>query len=1037
MMGVATLGCWAEVTENWDSGSGTLTITYHNGDDFNAVNNSLGSHSGQVKKLVLVGDFTNDQFSQIGDNIGNAAHSSDGIILDLTDCTSLFCKVAVQNNDWIRSSYEYYYTDAMASQNVTKTTKFVEEDGTIYEGTHETEEVDGVTKYYYTAAFEGDEKYNGTYETEEVDGETVYYYEEWLIDGSVPAINTNEYNWLNQVKNGETPSSAVNGAWVDDNTYTFNEYWSGGPLHTITKTRHNIELRKVYLTEKEVWYYEQNGNTIYVDESEVTLTDPDDENCTTGTIQVHASASEFKLGNFKSKLAGIYFPNTENFTAIPVELCNNLTNLKEVKFGDYTEIIGNLAFKGCNKLNNVTFPQTVKVIGLDAFHGCQSFTVVDLRIRDLVKVDAAAFNMDDVAKNKLSTVYLPLPEADGKNNTLKFFANQVFASSHIKKLDFGYFYGIDHFAYDGEAHFGETVPSGISNTNRTFTWLVDLEEIILPPNLRHVGDECFFNCYALEEAIFTGEAVYDDDCNLTNPLTIGEKAFKIDVAEGSSYSNLKSVTFSDNVTTIGEQAFMDAQLTEVVFPASIEEIGKQAFACSDPGTIQKVVFEEIDHEKYGECNHAATVIKTEAFNHQTVITDVYINTVTDITCNNWAFDHNVTFSQGNPERAGATLHFPEGHEAHYVNLDHPLTNEIASNPGDFQKWLTEHYANAQDHDSGYGWYEFVNSGSTKIDPDDPEPSYDPDELPLLLRTYSDPQYARIVPDGLRAYIVNNVEKKTNGTYELTLKRLLVIPAQTGVILFGQPNSKNVEGRYVVSMTATTFKEGHGQPLRRDYWDMLSANDQSFKNYLMPIIENAEIRTVEEGGNQTFKTTNLLTVYPYEPYKSKNVEWRNFALNRMSETENLHKKFEFDASLENYAGFFRIKPGTYKSGYAYLHLSADEFDAAEGAECIVKVDGDYYKEYNTSGIFYDPRETHGWWKAPNTWDNMISGWGTRNEKFNTPGAIQFLGEIEDTDGIVKLVIPENKMGEVFSISGMKVTNPSKGIYIQNGKKVIIK
>jgi hypothetical protein len=30
-----------------------------------------------------------------------------------------------------------------------------------------------------------------------------------------------------------------------------------------------------------------------------------------------------------------------------------------------------------------------------------------------------------------------------------------------------------------------------------------------------------------------------------------------------------------------------------------------------------------------------------------------------------------------------------------------------------------------------------------------------------------------------------------------------------------------------------------------------------------------------------------------------------------------------------------------------------------------------------------------------------------------------------------------MGEVFSISGMKVTNPSKGIYIQNGKKVIIK
>ncbi len=791
---------------------------------------------------------------------------------------------------------------------------------------------------------------------------------------------------------------------------------------------------------KTIWGYYNNQNSfVEVPTSSVTV---NPNNPDQGTAMVQPSGTPFSLSgndfsNNADKLKGIAFPNHENFTAIPDDLCGNNDKLagvlENVNFGDYMEWIGKNAFKGCKKLNNVTFPQTVKVIGLDAFYECQKFTVVDLRIRDLVKIDAAAFNMVDVDKNNLNKVYLP----EGENHTLKFFANQVFASSHITELNFGNFYGIDHFAYDGEEYFGETVPAGISNTSRTFTWLVDLKKITLPPNLRHVGDECFFNCYALEEAIFTGEAVYDDDCNLTNPLTIGEKAFKIDAQNGSSYSNLKSVTFSNNVTTIGEQAFMDAQLTEVVFPASIEEIGKQAFACVDPGTITKVVFEEIDHEKYGDCNHAATVIKTEAFNHQCVVTDVYINTVTDITCENWAFDMNVTFSQGQVDKKGATLHFPEGHEAHYTNLDHGLTNEIASNPGEFQKWLTEHFQNAQNHPSGYGWYEFVNSGSTKIDPDDPEPSYDPDELPLLLRTYSDPQYARIVPDGLRAYIVNNVEKKTNGTYELTLKRLLVIPAQTGVILFGQPNSKNVDGRYIVSMTATSFKTGQGQPLRRDYWDILSTTDQSFKNYLMPIIENAEIRTVEEGGNQTFKTTNLLTVYPYEPYKSKNVEWRNFALNRMSETENLHKKFDFNASLENYAGFFRIKPGTYKEGYAYLHLSADEFDAAEGAECIVKMDGDYYKEYNTSGTFYDPRNTHGWWKEPNTWDNMISGWGTRDEKFNTPGAIQFLGEIEDTDGIVKLVIPENKMGEVFSISGMKVTNPSKGIYIQNGKKVIIK
>lgn len=784
-------------------------------------------------------------------------------------------------------------------------------------------------------------------------------------------------------------------------------------------------------------YLDENGKEL---PSNATVTD-NGNNTYSYSYTYTPDTTPFNLDKFMEKINGLSFPNNSTFTAIPAGICEGFTALENVTFGDELEWVGNKAFKGCNKLNNVTFPQTVKVIGLDAFHGCQKFTVVDLRIRDLVKVDAAAFNMDNVKNNSLNTVYLPLREADGKNNTLKFFANQVFASSHITELDFGYFYGIDHFAYDGEAHFGETVPDGISNTNRTFTWLVDLKKITLPPNLRHVGDECFFNCYALEEAIFTGEAVYDDDCNLTNPLTIGEKAFKIDPVNGSLYSNLKSVTFSNNVTKIGEQAFMDAQLTEVVLPASIEEVGKQAFACSDPGTIQKVVFEEIDKTKYPDCNHAATVVKTEAFNHQTVLTDVYVNTTTDIMCENWAFDHNITFSQGNPDRKGATLHFPEGHERHYTNLDHYLTNEIAGDPGLFQKWLTEHYQNAQNHESGYGWYEFVNTGATSTDPKDPDPTYeteDPDELPLILRTYSDADYAHIVPDGLRAYIVNKVEKKGTN-YELTLKRLLVIPAQTGVILFGQPNSKTADGKYVVSMSTTAFAPGQGQPLRRDYWDMLSENDQDeFKNYLMPIIEKASIRTVEEGGNQTFKTTNLLTVYPYEPYKSSPVKWRNFGLSRMSETTNLHKKFEFDAAVENYAGFFRILPGTYTEGYAYLHLSASEFDAAQGAECIVKEDPDYYKEYKSSGDLYDPRGgVHGWWDNPNTWNNMADGWGTRADKFNTPGAISYLGELEDTDGIVKLVVPENKVDDIFSLSGMKVTNPTKGIYIQNGKKVIIK
>ena len=789
-------------------------------------------------------------------------------------------------------------------------------------------------------------------------------------------------------------------------------------------------------------YYDQNGQplvkkSIYVDEndkelpSDATVTDNGNNNYSYSYTYTPPT-DKFILDKVKGKINGLAFPNNANFTAIPEKICIDMDALENVTFGDNLVWVGNSAFKNCSKLNNVTFPQTVKVIGLDAFCGCQKFTVVDLRIRDLVKVDAAAFNMVDVAKNDLKTVYLPLPGEDGKNTTLKFFANQVFASSHITELDFSYFYGIDHFAYDGEEHFGETVPSGISDTNRTFTWLVDLKKITLPPNLRHVGKECFYCCFALEEVVFKGEAVYEN-CELTNPLTIGDMAFKT-VKDGEKWSKLTSVTFSNNVTVIGVQAFMDAPLTEVTIPASIVEIKTQAFATKDPGTIKTITFEEIDKTKYPSCNHAATTIAKEAFNHQTVLTDVYVNCDINIDCAKWAFDHNVTFSQGNVAIKGATLHFPKGREAHYTNLEHVLTNEIAENPKDFQAWLVEHLAVANN-----GWQEFVNAGPSSIDPQNPDPTY---EGGLVLRTFSDPQYARIVPAGLRAYIVNKVTgPNANGFYELTLKRLQVIPAETGVILFGQPNSKDAAGNAIISMTPVNF---NGEPLRRDYWDI---NGEENKNYLMPIIKKAHIRTSNATVEKDFTTVSS---YEYEGAKT-NVTFRNFALNRFDQTTNLIKKFENDFNIDNdnYAGFFRILPGTYSEGLAFLHLTATEYTQATGGEIIVNVDQKYNEEYDKDGNLYDPNGTddegkpypnpRGWWTGVYKWDNRTLGWGTRGEKFNVSGANQFLGELEDADGIVKLVVPATNTneGDIYNLQGVKVTNPTKGVYVRNGKKFVIK
>lgn len=820
-----------------------------------------------------------------------------------------------------------------------------------------------------------------------------------------------------------------------------------------------------YYAGKKYTYVNNEGGTVEVSQYDPQLTDNGD-----GTYSYTYTVTDAPFGllgdtfkNRAGKLNGIAFPNNANFTAISNGLCNELIGLQNVVFPDNLVWIGNNAFNSCTGLNNVAFPQTLRVIGVDAFYKCTNFTEVDLRIRDLVKVDAAAFNMENdydgelseetTMLNKLATVYLP--EED--NETLIFFANQVFSSSLITELDFTHCLGIKHFAYDGEEYFGETVPGNVSNTTRTFTWHRFLTKVTLPPNLLHVGDECFYKCTSLNELYFIGQADYNKaTCPTTNvlknALTIGDNA---------CYTlPLTTLELSNNVTVIGERAFAKTALSEVRIPASVELIKTKAFEdCIDAQgnmTLKTIVFEEIDAD-CAPCQHAQTLITTEAFLENTAISDVYVNTVVDINCENHAFPFEVTFAQGDAGAAStgqaATLHFPAGHEAHYVNLSHGLDNETASDPGKFQKWLVDHLNAAQDQSTGYGWYEFINTGSRSIDPENPDPEYVPDpenpeELPLILRTFSDPNYARIVPDGMRAYIVNSVQKdETNNNFVLTLQRLSVIPKETGVVLFGQPNSTAEDGNYILTMSVVQFEEGNGQPLRRDYWDLLTPQDVKFKNYLMPIIGTAHWRTpavkgVYDEAKDVFEETNLLTVNPYEPYtKGATVEWRNFALNRMSETEHLKldEDFEFNESLDNFAGFFRILPGTYNSGYAYLHLSVDEYDDPAGAECVVTEDPDYFKEYNTSGNPYDPREKPGfnWWTGTNTWNNMFEGWGTRKPKFNKPHAVQYLGELDDTDGMVKLVIPENKMGEVFSISGMKVTNPSKGIYIQDGKKIIVK
>lgn len=1105
LLGVA-LCSWGQ--DNPSLSGTTLTVTLGESESFSTFWNNLDknpSWKGTVKELVLTGKgFTNADFGGSGNvkDLANLCCGDNGTLyLNMEGCTEVVSKVKYTGEgpkDYTSKHFEYDYS-------VQKTVSVSQQE-------------------VYLTTWEGN-------------------------DYIVP--NHAQWNWTDNY----------------DGTYSWNGYIDGAGQHDYT-------VRK-----ETAWGYYDNGTFVPLPKGTQV-----DETNNTASISKDLPAFSFGVngGDLKDYLKGITFPNSPNFTAISNNLCSqaNCPNLEDIVISfaspktNYIEWIGYMAFAGNanenaslrSKLNNVTFPSSLKVIGTDAFFACTKFTVVDLDLPNLVRVDAAAFNMKDTEWNKLETVYLPGNKTNVNNTSLRFFANQVFSSSHITTLDFSRCLGITNFAYDGMDSMGEDdyTPSGEQafGGSATFTWYASLQTLTLPPNLVYVpGDKTGGNsenasfvakCSSLKTVIFKGSADYDENCvqKNNNKLIIEQTAF-------ANCASLESVKLSNNVTEIRQHAFEKTGIKEIRIPASVEKVELYAFNLCD--NLTTVIFEDLDPNckckdedgsvVAGTPKTPATHIEGDpyggnggtsssgAFYTCQNIQDVYVNnTHQELQCDNYAFNYGITWGHADVQAKFATLHFPKQFAENYANLSHPLTDDIAADPGKFHSWLHTHIHKAVDP-NGNGWHEFVNAGPYTGNIDDPDNVCQE----IILRTFSDYSYSYIVPDGLRAYVVKEID--ANATIPtVTLQRIFVIPARTGVILYGHPNGKNTKGEPVLSLTPVEFAEegetlddgsiakyNHGKALCRANWN--DPSNAHAKNYLEPtstptaadveVINNriarlqkqlqnttdeAEIQLItkkiqhanadktetlslmdqhkddwKNGGMYVKPFNNQTDVWNVVDTKTTNpVTFRNFGMGRYSKTEeSTFRKVPLGANDTDYEAFFRLVPGWFANGKAYLRLKAnnDEYDLATGAEIIVKKDEGqgvavpYYYEYdknssegatinyrdndhlgnvaNNPKHWWDNREQYGftWEVVDLTGDKhdgrILKNWGERPANFqNKPNFIPtYLGELgEDADGIVKLAIPSeyfNVDNDYYTLQGVKVTNPTKGVYIRNGKKVIIK
>lgn len=502
----------------------------------------------------------------------------------------------------------------------------------------------------------------------------------------------------------------------------------------------------------------------------------------------------------------------------------------------------------------------------------------------------------------------------------------------------------------------------------------------------------------------------------------------------SNFENVKVMKSENwppagNITVIPEMAFKHCGLDTLYVPGYIERIKANAVSEDDGArSLKSIIFEEYDPEGDGTSN-VNMLIETQAFQQTKGLTDVYIDNTGTVSANNNAFPHWSTYGHADPNRELATLHFPTSVAEKYYNKNHVLTPDTAANNKKFQEWLVNHYSKAGQ--AANGFYEFVSNGTT-----DTEGAEWGDQF---LRTYSHPTLDQIVPNGVKAYIVNALSyDNTNKTVTMKLKKVNVIPHGTGVILFGGTNSKDKNGKKILSMQVVKYE---GEAFDRSSGD--------FKNYL-----TATANT--EG--------KAISVEPYGKDQHGYIH-RDFVFGKFSNTDSGKKYKKEHGNYGNGAGrasgdwygFFRVKAGVMPNtmpGKAYLMLSETEYPYPDGGEIIIDVTdqtnssntAEYYRtEYvdqNLGSMSEELMKSKGyWWIDENTQILWQNNWGTRLLASGFTMA-KYTGELEDEDwmislGLSNVEVKENKGGDIYNLQGMKVAQPTKGIYIQNGKKYIVK
>lgn len=283
-------------------------------------------------------------------------------------------------------------------------------------------------------------------------------------------------------------------------------------------------------------------------------------------------------------LSSVVFSNSMTF--INQGSFENCSNLTSVNIPNSVDSIGGEAFRGCSSLTSVTIPKSVMSIGTHAFYKCTSLKKVIIEdLKSWCNIDfpqGQYCNPLDYAEylyigdNLVTDLVIPDDISVIKQYTFyncKGIKSITFPNK-LSIIEKSAFYGCNNMI---SVKFGSSI---IRIDDRAFNDC-SINKVVIS-DLANWCKSTFFDTPMNSSNIH----LYLNEDEITN-LIIPESSDSVSKRAFSQCSNIKSVTFHNQIKSIGSEAFYGCTgIQSIYLPNSVNRIGSYAFGeCSNLKSI--------------------------------------------------------------------------------------------------------------------------------------------------------------------------------------------------------------------------------------------------------------------------------------------------------------------------------------------------------------------------------------------------------------------------------------------------------------------